>query len=834
MSEKRFKGRFKKDGKLQWYHWLVVILSLVLTLSAWQVTLKLANQKSQIQFDFQTDLLIELVKERMQKYEDALWAGVAAIHAQEKPINTNTWHAFATALSIEEKYPGINGIGVIDYVSPENLTAYLAEQRKLRPDYKIHPKHTNPGYWPITHIEPVQQNQKAVGLDMAHESNRYQASMMARDTAKAQITGPIILVQDEKQTPGFLFFAPYYDEVNPPQTLTSRRRTFVANVYAPFIMEKLMMGTLKNENRLVNFSIKDGQSLLYDELQPEALGFDQDPLFSKVVKVNMYGRQWLFQLQSTRLFRHQVTNNQPKMILIGGICIDLMLLALFLILSRSNKNAISYANHVTKKLRVSENKLQTTIDSMRDALITIDKNNTILSFNKAAEAILGFQEQDLIGKNITALPDPSLEGPDETNHYLNVKNKSAYEEKKIINIASKEGGLLPIDLTITKASSGAINYFIALIRDLSNEVRIEKALETSEALLDTAVNASPTGFAILNLNGEFIELNKSMSRWLEYDKDELLGRHFELILEGQSKPIIRSMIQNMLEQKQTSIHIENQYIQKDGSLVWGLLTGALVLDKNQVIANIVLHIVDIQKEKVLLQNLIQQNKALEKSNADLEQFAYVASHDLRSPLNGIQQLAQWIEEDCRELLPSDSKAHLNLMMGRSGRMIKLLDDLLKYSRVSRYDYKYEAIELKTLVNDQFALIDSPDGFSYKSSNSLLLVPRVPFEIVVRNILSNAIKHHDKNTGVIEVTFNKSESFQIITITDDGPGIPPEMQNKVLEMFQTLKARDDVEGSGMGLAMTKRIINHYKGDLAIDSDGVRGTSFIISWPLPGQS
>ena len=117
MRRKSENAIHKGSGKLHWYHWLVVVLSLVLTLSAWQVTSRLAEQKSQIQFNFQSDLLIELVKERMLKYEDALWAGVAAIHSQKEAVNTKTWKAFATALSIEEKYPGINGIGVIDYVA---------------------------------------------------------------------------------------------------------------------------------------------------------------------------------------------------------------------------------------------------------------------------------------------------------------------------------------------------------------------------------------------------------------------------------------------------------------------------------------------------------------------------------------------------------------------------------------------------------------------------------------------------------------------------------------------------------------------------------------------
>ena len=834
MIKKNENKKLKKDARLHWYHWLVVVLSLVLTLSAWQVTSRLAHQKSQIQFDFQADLLIELVKERMQKYEDALWAGVAAIHAQKDPINTHSWRTFATALSIEEKYPGINGIGIIDYVAPDKLDAYLKDQRQYRPDYQIHPAHDKNEYWPITHIEPVSQNKKAVGLDMAHETNRYTASIKARDSATAQITGPIILVQDAKKTPGFLFFAPYYKAEHPPKSLVLRRISFVANVYAPFIMEKLMEGTLKNENRMVNFRINDEDTLLYDELQNVSENYDEEALFSKSVTIDMYGRKWSFDMRSTVLFRDQVSNDQPLMILIGGISIDVLLLILFIILARSNSKAISYADEVTFELKTSERKLRSTIDSMRDALITIDNHNIILSFNKAAELMLGFTEKELLGKNISCLPDPNIKLDKEAkNHYLHVKSKPSYQEKKIINVANKEGGLLPIDLTITKASSGSVNYYIALIRDLSDELKIEKALETSEALLDTAVNASSTGFAILNLNCEFVELNKSICNWLNFEKNHLIGMKVMHIVSEQSKPIVEDLIQNLLERKQSSIHVENQYVKKDGTLVWGLLTAALVIDKNNVISNIVIQVVDIQKEKELLQDLIRQNKALEKSNSDLEQFAYVASHDLKSPLNAIQQLAHWIEEDCEDILPDESKEHLKLMMSRSGRMIKLLDDLLNYSRVGRYEYKYEAIELKSLVQDQFSLIDNPAGFKCISPNSFLLVPRVPFEIVIRNLISNAIKHHDKEQGTIEIKFNKSEYNQIITVTDDGPGIPLEMQSKVLEMFQTLKPRDDVEGSGMGLAMAKRIINHYNGDLSIQSDGIKGTSFIINWPLPIQ-
>ena len=169
-------------------------------------------------------------------------------------------------------------------------------------------------------------------------------------------------------------------------------------------------------------------------------------------------------------------------------------------------------------------------------------------------------------------------------------------------------------------------------------------------------------------------------------------------------------------------------------------------------------------------------------------------------------------------------------MTRSQRMGRLLEDLLSYSKVNRYDYEEEPVNLKSLIDDQHNLIDKSRYFTCVSPDIELSIPKVPLEIVIRNLLSNAIKHHDKGHGEIQISLNSQDHNYIITVTDDGPGIPPNMQSKVVDMFQTLKPRDDVEGSGMGLAIIKRIVNHYRGDLFISSDGVRNTEFTIKWPI----
>jgi CHASE1-domain containing sensor protein len=299
------------SGILRWYHWLVVVASLLLTLSAWYITSKQVRQRTELQFNYQAEQQVALVRERLSKYEDALWSGSAAIHAQTDGINEEKWRTFSEALSIDDKYPGINGIGVIYYIPPSERERFIASQRLLRSAFKIFPQHEQEEYWPIIYIEPIANNYKAVGLDMAFEYNRRTAAHKARDTGTSQITGPIILVQDEKRTPGFLLYVPYYKQITPPDDLNNRRQQFVGIVYAPFIMNNLMEGTLQNTNRLVNFNIMDGEEILYDELHQGSENFDSLPLLSKQVSVDMYGRDWSFTIQSSNLFRKQQTSNQP-------------------------------------------------------------------------------------------------------------------------------------------------------------------------------------------------------------------------------------------------------------------------------------------------------------------------------------------------------------------------------------------------------------------------------------------------------------------------------------------------------------------------------------------
>jgi signal transduction histidine kinase len=230
-------------------------------------------------------------------------------------------------------------------------------------------------------------------------------------------------------------------------------------------------------------------------------------------------------------------------------------------------------------------------------------------------------------------------------------------------------------------------------------------------------------------------------------------------------------------------------------------------------------------------NTEKRSKDLARSNQDLDDFAYVASHDLKAPLRGIDQLASWIAEDISEGNIEQIPEHVGLMRSRVQRLERLLNDLLEYSRANRQPYQPSKINCNQLVNDTFLLISPPVDFSLTIINDLpeFLTLSAPFEQVIRNLLNNAIKHHDKSKGHIKVSVEDDKDYYTFSVSDDGPGIDVTNYDEIFKMFKTLKPRDETEGSGMGLALIKKVVEHYTGSVFVDSVVGEGCTFYFTWP-----
>ena len=335
-------------------HWVVVGLSLLLTITAWQFSAQIADARAEDQFDQWVQQLNGLLMDRMQKYELALLSGVGTIRANDGDISRSQWQRFAESLAVQARLPGVSGIGVIERVPKSNLESYLAEERQERPGFRVHPPHPGTDFWPITYLEPLAGNEAAIGLDMAHESNRFTAALKAMRTGETQITGPIALVQDDEKKPGFLFFRPFYRTPEARQQ-ENKEADFLGLVYAPFIVSRLMEGTLANTNRLLHFQISDGEHQLYSEFsETTENNYDTSPMFQASYPLGIYGREWKFDVQTTQLFEKYNVSRLPTAILLSGLTINGLILAAFMLLSNAKRRVEQEVIEKTAELNMQK------------------------------------------------------------------------------------------------------------------------------------------------------------------------------------------------------------------------------------------------------------------------------------------------------------------------------------------------------------------------------------------------------------------------------------------------------------------------------------------------
>jgi PAS domain S-box-containing protein len=235
--------------------------------------------------------------------------------------------------------------------------------------------------------------------------------------------------------------------------------------------------------------------------------------------------------------------------------------------------------------------------------------------------------------------------------------------------------------------------------------------------------------------------------------------------------------------------------------------------------------------ETLEQRVAERTAELERRNQELDQFAYIASHDLKAPLRAIDNLATWISDDAGNLLPVTSQQHLELLRSRVKRMEDLLNGLLAYSRADRYHGEAELVDTHSLVKDVIELVAPPESFTITIQEKMPVMNtlRSPLETVLRNLIGNAIKHHHRSDGRVHISAEERDGLIEFTVKDDGPGIPEIFHERVFMIFQTLRPRDQVEGSGMGLAIVKKTVESCGGKISLISSEGQGAAFCFTWP-----
>lgn len=237
-----------------------------------------------------------------------------------------------------------------------------------------------------------------------------------------------------------------------------------------------------------------------------------------------------------------------------------------------------------------------------------------------------------------------------------------------------------------------------------------------------------------------------------------------------------------------------------------------------------------QSLNIMSATLARNFSELKTKNQELDQFAFVVSHDLKAPLRGIDNVTRWLEEDHEDELTPVVRQNLDIIKGRTLRLENMINGLLEYARIGRVKKGAEQVDLSQLLS-QLCNELVPPSFSVDIRNTLppFRTDRLRLEQVFSNLVSNAVKYNDKEEGMIRITSEDAGGNYLFSVTDNGRGIQREYFEKIFVIFQTLQERDAFESTGVGLAIVKKILDDKKSNIHVESKVGEGTTFTFSWP-----
>jgi light-regulated signal transduction histidine kinase (bacteriophytochrome) len=247
-------------------------------------------------------------------------------------------------------------------------------------------------------------------------------------------------------------------------------------------------------------------------------------------------------------------------------------------------------------------------------------------------------------------------------------------------------------------------------------------------------------------------------------------------------------------------------------------------------------------EYITLQNDITERKSaelkiknylreLEITNKELDEFAYVVSHDLKAPLHAISNLTEWIEEDMAAKFSEETNSNFNIIKSRVSRMEDLINGLLEFARANHKKGEKSSIDLNKFIDEVIEFCSIPPNCSIAIENKLpeIYGDKIKVQQVFANLITNAVKYNDKPEINIVISSQEKEHDYLITVKDNGPGIDARFHEKVFVIFQTLNPRDTVESTGVGLAIVKKIIEEEGGNIWVESTIGNGAEFKFTWP-----
>jgi PAS domain S-box-containing protein len=505
--------------------------------------------------------------------------------------------------------------------------------------------------------------------------------------------------------------------------------------------------------------------------------------------------------------------------------------------------------------RTRQEYLELILQSIGEGVHGVDAAGRITFVNESAATMLGWTPQDLLGRQQHALihhsrADGTPYPEDACPILASLREGRVFRQDGDV-FWRKDGSSFPVDYVATPISQDGITVgAVVAFRDVTDRQRVARQLALEQARRSEGERLSQ------ELQRVFMQVPAAVctTRGPDHIIESANPRYQQLV--GRPNVIGRSTRELLPESSGDGAEMLDHvyrsgepYAGNEVKRVWDRGTGVReegfvnfvyqpLRDLNGSVYGVMCHFVDVT-ELVRSRGLVEAHaeeldrvtQSLSRMNRELDQFAYVASHDLKAPLRGIASLASWIEDDLGAKLGDESRQHLALLRSRITRMGTLIDGLLQFSRAGRVRNRIETVDVAELLGDVIEMLGPGPQAVIKITAGMptFETERVPLAQVFQNLMGNAIKHSGRPDVIVTISVRDDGDCYEFSVSDNGVGIPPQFHSKVWEMFQTLQPRDKVEGAGLGLALVKKNVENRGGRTWLESDGRHGATFYFQWP-----
>jgi len=605
--------------------------------------------------------------------------------------------------------------------------------------------------------------------------------------------------------------------------------------------EELFSAIFKNSPvgiTLVSFSdgiIRDANDILYKHL-----GYKKEELIgttSACLYKNIADRDRVFKSIIDKGF---VENEEIEFLTKGGQVIH-GLLSIAIITIKGKAFMLSTAVNMTVEknvkiaLRLSEEKYRNIIANINLGLLEVDTNEIIEVANNSFCEMSGYSMEEIIGKSAKTLFAKS-----ETNFKLieiNAERErgiAGVYERILINKKGETKEWLISDAPHYN-DEGKMVGTIGIHLDITEQKLAEKALKLSEEKFKSMVHNISDIITLIDNYGNIVYQSASIKQVLGYNETETIGRNLFEFMHPNDIAMLAIEMEKMLLTPGNSNVVEYRVMNKFGEyvLMEGQANNQLL---NPAIKAIIVNSKDITQRKKAEAALIKQAYDLSISNKELERFAFIASHDLQEPLRMVSSFMNLLQKKYKDVLDETATDYIRYAVDGSNRMKQLINDLLLYSRLASKHQQTQKVNLQNVVKEvQIILryeILTNGATIYTDGLPVVMAVQLEMEQLLQNLISNAIKYQQAgNKAIIYVTGTERPNDWLIAVKDNGIGIDEKFCDKIFIMFQRLHNKDEYSGTGIGLAVCKKIVERYGGTITMESKPGEGSTFFFTIPKP---